>query len=123
MKSMLFGFLMMGVFASAKVSVTIDKAPAWGPSVKKERYYYLPDIETYYDLDSSEYIYLHNGYWTRAKKLPAVYRGYNLQTGRTVVIRNYYGNAPYVHYSTHRVKYVRGPKYYHYRPTYRANGR
>ena len=97
--------------ASAQVSVTVKGAPAWSKPTK-ERYYYLPDIETYYDRHSGEYIFLNDGYWTRGKKLPTAYRSYDLKRARSVVIRNYHGGAPYVHYSTHRVKYVRSPKYY-----------
>jgi len=97
--------------ASGQVSVTVKGAPAWSKPTK-ERYYYLPDIETYYDRHSGEYIFLNNGYWTRGKKLPPSYRRYDLKRARSVVIRNYSGAAPYVHYSTHRVKYVRSPKYY-----------
>lgn len=98
--------------AQVSVSVNIGTAPAWGPSVTTERYYYMPDIETYYDIHSREYIYLNNGYWVRHRTLPVVYRDYDLRRGRTVIIHDYRGRAPYVHYTTHKVKYVKGPKYH-----------
>lgn len=91
-------------FAQVAVNVNIGR-PAWGPVVTTQEYYYLPDVDAYYDIPHGQFIYLNNGGWTRAKALPARYRTYNLNTGRVVVINDYHGNAPYVHYKTHKVKY------------------
>lgn len=99
-------------YAQVSVSVNIGTAPDWGPSVTTERYYYMPEIETYYDVPSREYIYIDNGAWVRRATLPVVYRDYNLYRGRKVILHDYRGNAPYVHYTAHKVKYIKGHKHW-----------
>jgi hypothetical protein len=110
--------------AKAQVSVNVSiKAPAWGPPVTTERYYYMPDIETYYDVPTREYIYIDNGSWVRARNLPVIYRDYDLYRGRKVIINDYRGNAPYVFYNTHRVKYVKAYTVKHYHGKGHKHGR
>lgn len=102
-------------FGSAKaqvsVNVNIGTPPAWGPAGYSEvEYYYLPDIETYYDVHTSEYIYLTNGRWVRTVTVPAPYRTYNFYNGYKVVMTDYHGKTPYTTYTTYKVKYPKGYK-------------
>ena len=108
LKSILIGTLMItSLSGSAQILKTMDEGfPTWGVPVQHQRYYYLPDIHTYYDIPSREYISLNNGTWVRSKALPVAHRNYNLKAGRKVVINDYQGNAPYTYYNVHRVKYV-----------------
>jgi hypothetical protein len=85
--------------------------PDWGVPVTTARYYYIPDIETYYDVTSNEYIYFNNGNWTRSTSVPAAYKNYDWEGGRKIPINDYRGNAPHVFYNIHKVKYVKA-----YRP-------
>ena len=95
--------------AQVSVSVNIGNPPAWGPAGYTEvRYYYLPDIDTYYDVGTREYIYVSRGRWVRAGVLPVAYRRYDLYNGYKVVLTDYRGATPYVHYKAHRVKYPHG---------------
>lgn len=88
--------------------------PQWGPADQPEaRYYYLPDVEAYYDLQTSMFIYLNNGRWVRHTYLPARYRNYDLYNGYKVVMTNYRGNTPYTNFREYRTKYARG---YHGQP-------
>lgn len=88
------------------VNVNVGTPPVWAPAAPVEvRYYYLPDIEVYYDVPARRYIYLRNGSWHRSAALPARYRGYNLRRGQTIYLTDYRGNAPYSYYKTHKVKY------------------
>ncbi len=92
--------------AQVSVNVNVGTPPVWAPAAPVEvRYYYIPDIEVYYDASASRYIYLRNGKWHRSAALPAHYRGYNLRNGRTIYLTDYKGNAPYTYYKTHKVKY------------------
>lgn len=103
----------ISTFSQAQVSVNINlgSPPAWGPSGYTEvRYYYLPDIYTYYDVGTREFIYINNGNWIRATALPPAYRRYNLYSGYKVVLTDYRGVTPYVYYKTHKVKYPKGYK-------------
>jgi len=102
-------------FSNAQVSVNVNinaPAPAWiAAPVPAARFYYLPDIQVYYDRPAAQFIYLHGGAWTRSRSLPAAYHGYDLHHGRTVCLTDYRGQAPYSYYKTHRVRYA-GPRYH-----------
>lgn len=106
-KKLIFGiFVLAGHAAQSQVSVNVNigPPPVWGPPVTVEEYYYLPDVESYYDLRTSQFIYLNRGNWIRSTALPARYRGYNLNRGNVIVLTDYHGPAPYKYYNTHRVK-------------------
>jgi hypothetical protein len=97
--------------ASAQVSINVNigTAPAWGPvGYTDVRYYYLPDVAMYYDINRSEYIYLNNGGWVRTAVVPVAYSNYNFYNGYKVVLTDYRGGTPYRYYKSHRVKYPRG---------------
>lgn len=97
--------------AQVSINVNLGSPPSWGPAGYTEvRYYYLPDIYTYYDVGTREYIYVSNGTWVRARALPPAYRSYNLYNGYKVVINDYRGTTPYVYFKTHKVKYPKGYK-------------
>ncbi|MGQ7944256.1 hypothetical protein [Flavobacterium sp. WC2509] len=95
----------------ASPRVVIGTPPEWGPvGYDNMEYYYLPDIQVYYDIRLSQYIYFGNGSWIRSSRLPAYCRGYNLYNGYKVVLTDYHGNAPYVYFNAHKVKYYKGYK-------------
>jgi hypothetical protein len=103
--------LLMSKAVSAQVSVNVNigSPPLWGPVGYTDiRYYYLPDIEAYYDINSSMFIYYGGGTWIHTIYLPTQYSSYDLYYGYKVVINNYYGDAPYVHFNDHKVKYKKG---------------
>jgi hypothetical protein len=91
------------------VNVHLGTAPAWGPrGYDGARYYYLPDVEAYYDVNTSMFIYISGNTWIRRSYLPSRYRGYDLYHGRKVVMNNYHGNTPYYNHNVYRAKYGRG---------------
>ena len=67
-------------------------------------YYYYPEIETYFDINSSVYIYFSNNNWIRSRSLPSYYRDYDVRHAHRVII-DYRGSRPYTHYHEHKVKY------------------
>jgi hypothetical protein len=92
--------------AQVSVNVNLGTPPVWARAAPPEvHYYYLPDIEVYYDVPARRYIYLRNGRWQRSAALPSYYRGYDLYKGRTVYLTDYRGNRPYAYYKTHQIKY------------------
>jgi hypothetical protein len=107
--------------AQVSVNVNIGPPPVWGPPVTVEEYYYLPDVESYYDIRTSQFIYLNNGTWIRAKSLPSRYRSYDLNRGNVIVLHDYHGPSPYVHYKTHKVKYVK--KWHHDNGNHKGKGK
>jgi hypothetical protein len=103
--------LMLAGTAQSQLSVNvhIGSPPAWGPAGYSDvRYYYLPDVEAYYDVDASMFIYISGNRWIRRSYLPGRYRNYDLYHGYKVVMNDYHGNAPYSRFREHRMKYARG---------------
>lgn len=97
----------------AQVSINVDLGaqPTWGPvGYSSVNYYYLPDIQTYYDVRSTQFIYLNRGVWVRSSNLPRQYRNYDLNSGYKVVLNNYQGSKPYYNYKNDKVKYFKGYK-------------
>jgi hypothetical protein len=114
-QTMLIGILFMAysfsVEAQVSVNVNIGTPPAWGPSgYTAVDYYYLPDIEAYYDVRATEFIFLGNSGWIRSRNLPNQYRNYNLYNGYKVVLNDYRGSTPYSNFKTHKTKYYKGYK-------------
>ena len=95
--------------AQVSVNVNLGSPPAWGPVVSTTpSYYYLPDIESYYDVRTTEFVYLNNGRWSRSRSLPSQYRNYNLYNGYKVIMND--GSRPYNNFKSHKVKYYKGYK-------------
>lgn len=88
--------------------------PNWAPvydDVEEVHYYYLPDIEVYYDVWRHEYVYLNHGNWIYSAHMPAHYSHYNVNDGFVVVLnrkvyepwrqhRNYASEYPRYYYQT-----------------------
>ncbi|MET0944233.1 MAG: hypothetical protein ABWY22_02375 [Flavobacterium sp.] len=115
--------------AQVSINVNIGTPPAWGPSGYAEmEYYYLPDIEAYYDVRASQFIYFGGGRWVRTTYLPRQYRNYDLYGGYKVVLNDYHGRTPYVYFDRHRTRYYKGyhgapQRPYKPRPVYGYNDR
>ncbi len=99
--------------AQVSVNVSIGARPAPEPVIvhAEPRYYYLPEIESYYDIPNRQYVFIDNGIWVRRASLPVVYSRYNVYSRPRIVVENYYGNAPYTYYKGHKAKYYKGNKY------------
>lgn len=121
MKTLKIFFATAALFATftsqAQVSVSVNVGlPAWGPpAFPAAEFYYLPEIETYYDVHQANFIYFGAGRWIRSRHLPAHCADYDLYRGRTVVLDDYHGHAPYRYYREHRVRYA-PRRTYAYRP-------
>ena len=85
--------------AQVSINVNLGMVPPWVPGVHSDvRYYYLPDVDAYYDMRTSMFIFSDNGNWIHRRHLPDVYRDYNLNNCRRIMVKNYYGEAPYTYY-------------------------
>lgn len=97
--------------AQVSVNVNIGTPPVWAPVASPSvEYYYIPDVQCYYDVRATQFIYLNNGAWIRSRHLPNQYRNYDLQRGYKVVLNDYHGSRPYDNYRSHKVKYYKGYK-------------
>lgn len=88
--------------------------PPWGPPYYSPvRYYYLPDIEVYYDLSDQEFVYLDNGEWLFSPALPPMVSEYDLYGGFVISLDiNVF--QPWLHHQYYVSHY---PRYY-YRSVY-----
>jgi hypothetical protein len=102
-------FLAFSGQAQVSVNIILPAPPPWGPAGYSEaRYYYLPDVEAYYDVQSSMFIYYGGGAWIHRAHLPPRFRNYDLYGGYKVVMNDYRGDAPYSHFREHQKLYARG---------------
>ncbi|MDD4972280.1 MAG: hypothetical protein PHT07_22865 [Paludibacter sp.] len=91
------------------VQVHIGTPPAWGPAgYSNVQYYYLPDVEAYYDVQHSMFIYQSGNVWVHRTYLPSRYRNYDLYGGYKVVMNDYHGNTPYIHFKDNKMKFAKG---------------
>lgn len=95
-------------FADAQVSfgvgLNISSQPDWGPTgYDHASYYYIPDIDAYYDVNSHEYIYMENNAWVHRGYLPPRYRNYDLYGGYKVVIND---RNPWLRNNEYRNRYA-----------------
>jgi len=86
------------------VGVNIGSQPEWGPvGYDRVAYYYMPDIDGYYDVNAHEYIYLDGGVWVHRTYLPYRYRNYDLYHGYKVVIND---RDPWRRNDVYRARYA-----------------
>ena len=102
-------FLANSLQAQVSVNVNIGTPPPWGPAGYTEvRYYYLPDVEAYYDVQTSMFIYFGGGVWVHRTYLPTQYRSYDLYSGYKVVMTDYRGETPYNNFADYKTRYAKG---------------
>jgi hypothetical protein len=90
--------------AQAQVGVNVQIGqPAWGPAVPQgAQYYYIPEIDGYYDLAARNYIVQRNGRWLPVAALP----GYDPYQFHPVVV-DYRGRQPWTRYNDYHARYYR----------------
>lgn len=97
--------------AQAQISVRFNLGvqPQWAPvGYDDAQYYYLPDVEAYYDVPNSMFIYYEGNSWVRRSYLPGRYRNYDLYNGYKVSLGDYHGRTPYYNHRDYRAKYANG---------------
>jgi hypothetical protein len=105
------------VFALLFLGISSCDTPNWlPPQYAGMRYYYMPDIETYYDLTNHDFIYLDNGDWLFSTSLPPMYGNYDLYNGYYVAL-NMNVFQPWMHHQFYISNY---PRYY-YRNRYQGD--
>ena len=59
-------------------------------------YYYIPDVDAYYDVPAHQYVYFENHVWIHAAYLPGAYRNYDMYHGYKVVVNQPH---PWMHHA------------------------
>lgn len=99
----IFSFKNVDAQLRVNLNVNIGSQPDWGPvGYDHVDYYYLPEIETYYDVPSRQYIYFQNNGWVRRAYLPDRYRNYDMYRNYKVVINE---RSPWERNNIYRTRY------------------
>lgn len=110
-RQILFVFVVLSSFGSIAQATEDDKkgsAPQWGPSgYSNIRYYYMPQLEVYYDIQTSQFIYFSNDKWINSSELPAKHKGLDLFRVYKMVMADYYGPTPYHNHEKLKAKYAK----------------
>jgi len=95
-----------------------DWLPPGDPAAQQGDYYYLPDIETYYDMRNREFVYIEDGNWVFSPFLPPMYAAYDLRNAFAVML-DYRVHEPWMYHHMYVSHY---PRYY-YRSMYAGEAR
>ena len=88
---------------SFSLNLNLDSQPAWGPTgYDYVGYYYLPDIDIYYNVPQHRFYYNERGLWIGRSSLPSRYRNYDLYNSYKVVVNE---KQPWRNHESYREKY------------------
>jgi len=112
----LLSALVLGIAVSAQAQVETTKTttvtttlPDWGVAGSDNaRYYYIPDIETYYDVRNKDFVYMKDGSWVKTTELPVAYKDFDLYDHYKVVLTD--DAEPFADFDKMKVKYAKGYK-------------
>lgn len=90
--------------AQVSVSLNIGSQPDWGPTgYDRADYYYMPDIDTYYDVNNHVYVYNEGGVWVHRTYLPARYQSFDRYHAYKAVVNE---RNPWERNNVYRAKYI-----------------
>lgn len=84
--------------------------PDWAPNydyAEGARYFYLPDIQVYYDVFTHQFVYWNGASWIYAADLPYFYEPYDLYSGYVVVL-NRGARTPWLYHRYYENHYPGG---------------
>jgi hypothetical protein len=91
--------------ALGQVHINVSLQPLWGPTgYNYVQYYYIPDIDAYYNVAQQEYVFAQDGRWVSSPFLPPNLRGFDLYRAHKVVINE---PTPWLRHDVYRNSYVR----------------
>jgi hypothetical protein len=80
-------FIYKAADAQVSFNINVGSQPQWGPSgYDHVEYYYLPDLDMYYNVPNRTYTYLQGNRWITVNSIPNKYRNYDLYRGYKVVV-------------------------------------
>lgn len=93
--------------AQISVNVNLGSRPQYHDRYENEvSYYFLPEIEAYFDIQAQVYIFNSPRGWVRSSYLPEYCRNYDINRGHRVAL-TYIGYTPYADFKFHKQKYYR----------------
>lgn len=101
----MLGALSSQSYAQVSVNVNIGSQPVWGPvGYDYVEYYYLPDLDVYYDVPRRQYVYLDGPTWVYRRSLPPRYAHYDVYHTYKVVVNE---PTPWKRHTYYRTQYVK----------------
>ena len=138
-KIILISSILLGLFcykadSQVSFSINIGRQPVWGPvGYDHVDYYYLPDLDVYYDVPRGMFVYFDAGRWNFAPSLPGRYGNYDLFHSYKVVVnqpnpwlRNTYYHEhyrPFIGRSQTVIRDSRDTRYFSQRQRYEQSRR
>ncbi|WDF70633.1 hypothetical protein PQ465_09710 [Sphingobacterium oryzagri] len=112
MKKIIYTVFALGLLAIAKpaaaqvnVNINIGSQPMWGPTgYDYARYYYMPEMNVYYDVVQRRYTYPRGNRWVTVRTLPASYRHVDMYRTYKVVLNQAH---PWKNHRAVRKQYAR----------------
>jgi hypothetical protein len=90
------------------VNINIGDQPTWVANQDAADYYYLPDIDCYYDVKERVYVYREVNVWRRSPSLPPKYKNYDFRNKHAISIKGQ--DKPYLHHDQNKQKYMKADK-------------
>ncbi len=91
--------------AQVSVRINIGAQPVWGPTgYDYVEYYYIPDVDAYYDVPRRQYTWYDGGHWVTRRSLPPRYHDFDLYGAHKVVINE---RDPWIHHDRYRQENAR----------------
>jgi hypothetical protein len=124
-------FKMADAQISFHLGVNINHQPDWGPvGYQHARYYYMPDIDVYYDVNAHQYVYDENNVWVHDGALPPRFSNFDRYRSYKVVVNE---RSPWEHNDEIRTRYegyrgrsdqrvIRDSRDYHYHNHWKEKG-
>lgn len=102
--ALLLGGFTLPSHAQIGIGVNINLQPVWGPTgYDHAEYYYIPDIDAYYNVARREYTWNEGGRWITDISLPPRYASFDLYHAYKAVINE---PNPWMHHDRYRKQYM-----------------
>ena len=105
----LCGLMSQTSYAQVSIRANIALQPIWGPvGYDYVDYYYLPEVEAYYNVPTHMFYYMENGRWVNRPYLSGRYRNFDLYNARKIVVNE---PRPYLRHQQYRTRYANARGY------------
>jgi len=103
------GLMSQTSYAQVSIRANISLQPIWGPvGYDYVEYYYLPEVEAYYNVPTHMFYYMENGRWVNRPYLSGRYRNFDLYNARKIVVNE---PRPYLRHQQYRTRYANARGY------------
>jgi len=111
----LLGLLFVGVAPSAQAQISVGVnigIPSWGPQVGPNmQYYYIPELDAYYDLYNQSYLFFDGYNWVSSYSLPPSYQGFDPYQFHPIPLA-YVGPQPWLYVQRYPQRFAPYRRYY-----------